>query len=130
MVLNPAEQQLLTSLTTNPSHGDQPNDALAWSPNGRILAAMPQRNEPTSPAAHLTSPPVTFYDSATGKALVQLQPQPDSQGTTGFGTGISWNVPFTLLYWSPNGSHFLLFSAVLGTVTIWGLSKLPQRSSS
>ncbi len=129
-VRDAAQQQLLAELSANPSHGDQLSDALAWSPNGRFLAEMPESNAGSSVSGNPTSPPVTFYDSTTGTGLVQRQPQASSHASAGSPAGISWFVPFALLSWSPDGSHFLVFSASLGTVTIWGPTLLPKSSSS
>jgi WD40 repeat protein len=109
-----ALQRLLTSLHTSTEQGGQSAVAVAWSPSGRVLAAIPS---PSFPSESTASTAVTFYDSATGKTLAVLRPQVNSDISTSSGL---------ILCWSADGSHVLFYSAQLGTITIWGPGMLPR----
>jgi hypothetical protein len=124
-IRDPALQGLLASLSANASHREQLQDDIAWSPDGRILAAIPESNASNSSDTTSGKPAsVTFYDSSTGRSLGTLEPQPNSQVSA---TPIIGSSSF--LRWSTSGSHVLLFSAQLATITIWGPSMLPKSTS-
>jgi len=74
--------------------------AVAWSPDGRILAT------------YAIGKPVTLYDAATGRKLLSLPPPPRQvflQGIVG------------MLRWSPDSSSLLLSSEEWGAVALWRL---------
>jgi Tol biopolymer transport system component len=120
-IRDPALQRLLTSLNASTGQGGQALIDVAWSPNGRVLAAVPEENSTNGGAAPA---PVTFYDSATAKTLGTLQPQPSTAVTQSAGAG-----SFYFLRWSADGSHVLVYSRQLDTITIWGPSVLPRSAS-
>jgi WD40 repeat protein len=113
-IRDPALQHLLTSLDTADWFDD-----IAWSPNGRVLAASPYGLSATTSKGSSVEP-VTFYDCATGRTLQMLRPPPDSKVPALVG-GLG-----SQLLWSSDGSHFVLYSVVLGTITIWGPHLLPK----
>jgi WD40 repeat protein len=113
-IRDPALQRLLASLNDNNSVDD-----IAWSPNGRVLAASMGDNSLTTANGSTTSAPVIFYDCATGRTIGTLQPQPAAHVPLNQALGAN-------LLWSSDGSHFLTYSALLNTITIWGPSMLPK----
>ncbi len=80
------------------------NVVVAWQPAGYVLAAY-----------DYGMIDLDMYDSVTGSEVALLA-LPDEFRTDLAGT--------TLLRWSPDGSHLLLFDAELSTVTIWDVSKV------
>jgi WD40 repeat protein len=116
-IRDPALQHLLTSLDTADWFDD-----IAWSPNGHVLAASPYGPAATASGGSSVEP-VTLYDCVTGRTLGRLQPPPEANvpGQPGGGLG-------SQLLWSSDGSHLLLYSVVLGTITIWGPHRLPKSS--
>jgi hypothetical protein len=92
--------------------------ALAWRRYGEYVATQPvlspqiAAQENDLPAAHT----VTIYNCFTGQVAGSLTPE-------------SSIAPFfkapSLLRWSPDGSHLLLYDENLRTVTIWGPGMLP-----
>ncbi len=94
--LLPIHDAVLLSVITNAT-------ALAWSPNGRILAAYSSGNI------------VTLYDCANGHKLA------------------SWLVPTTspaplahavVMRWSPDGAYLLLSSVPWGLISLWSVAHL------
>lgn len=87
--------------------------AVAWRPDGRVLAAMlPADSFATQPS----SLRVTLYDTATGKVLATLAQtvmQPSSQT----------NAP-CYLSWSPSGQQLALVNNGDSQVIVWGASSL------
>jgi WD40 repeat protein len=78
--------------------------AIAWRPDGRVLAAT-----------NFTGT-VDLYDCVTGQKLATLftpMNHPPISGTP------------ALLRWSPDGTHLLLSSAQWGILNIWGAGQLP-----
>jgi len=98
-VRDSALQNLL--LTLNSSTFDV---VVAWQPAGYVLAAY-----------DYGMIGLDMYDSVTG-AEVALLDLPDELRTDLSGT--------TMLRWSPDGLHLLLFDPELSTVTIWNVSKV------
>jgi hypothetical protein len=86
----------------------------AWRSDGRVLAAY-------APEHMFAVPPMTIYDCATGRQLTTLLPPAagDASVTTPL-LGQS-----TLLRWSPDGAHLLLYALALGQVVVWGPQQLP-----
>lgn len=105
-----ALQQVTRAIPRDSSDATARQVAVAWRPDGRMLAAYGL--SPGGP----TGITVALYDTATGHRLTLLLPLANS------GTSLSTT---TLLRWSPNGSHLLLLSAPLGTITLWGPDDLP-----
>ena len=91
--------------------------ALAWSPNGRMLA-LPLFGTDSSGGPAPAQDRVAVYDCATGKLLAQLTP-------SSLYTIASSSDSF--LRWSPDSTRLLFYDQQLGSVTIWGPGKLPQR---
>ena len=87
---------------------------VAWSPEGRLLAVQLVPSEQDD-VPHISHHALFIYDCATGKPLVALTPDTTSTPTEGL----------TLVRWSPNGARLLLFDNQLGTLTIFGRSKIP-----
>jgi WD40 repeat protein len=78
--------------------------ALAWSPNGRLLAAYSSGNI------------VTLYNCASGHKIASLL--------------VPTTVPAPLAHamvmrWSPDGSRLLLSSVPWGLISLWNLEHLP-----
>lgn len=74
--------------------------AVAWSPDGRILAT------------YAVGKPVTLYDAVSGRKLLALPPPPRQvflQGIVG------------ILRWSPDSSSLLLSGEQWGAVALWRL---------
>jgi len=88
---------------------------VAWSPDGRLLAAQLVPSE-LSESPHITHHALLIYDCATGKALIALTPDDSNTPTEG---------P-TFVRWSPNGARLMLFDNQMGTLTIFGRSKIPS----
>ncbi|HLJ34697.1 MAG TPA: hypothetical protein VKU38_13635 [Ktedonobacteraceae bacterium] len=80
------------------------NVVVAWQPAGYVLAAY-----------DYGMIDLDMYDSVTGFEVALLA-LPDELRTDLSGT--------TMLRWSPDGSHLLLFDPELSTVTIWNVSKV------
>lgn len=90
--------------------------AVAWRPDGRMLAAqrvVASLRADFAPANHI----VTLYDSATGHVAATLQPEAPP-------SGLFFDGP-SLLRWSPDGSHLLLYDRNLGAIVIWKHDALP-----
>jgi hypothetical protein len=91
--------------------------ALAWRPDGRYVAALPETffaGQSAGPASH----PVTVHDCASGTPVRMLMPPP-MPAQPGFGG------PSTLR-WSPDGARLLFFDPTTSVLTIWGQGLLPQ----
>jgi hypothetical protein len=94
--------------------------AVAWRPDGQVLAATPLVLQQNVVGAILNVPPqpraVTLYDCASGRALATL-PIPISNSITN---------PYdpSLLRWSLDGTHLLLEQASSNTLVIWGPGQL------
>lgn len=120
-IRDPALQRLLTSLHASADPEDPSSFInVAWSPNGHVLAAIP--NEQSSNGSAF-SVPVTLYDCATGKTMGTLQPQSSSRsgGFANPNVGVAaW------LRWSADGSQLLVYSEQLDTITVWGPGLLPK----
>jgi hypothetical protein len=120
----PAFQQLLNSLPRLAALGRQAQVDMAWSPNGRILAAIPDVG-PTDAAnlynPNINVPRVTLYDSVTGNLLETLPTLPSSNAPANSSISSS-----SFLQWSADGSHLLVFNDQLDTITVWGPSRLPH----
>jgi hypothetical protein len=92
--------------------------ALAWRRYGEYVATQPvlspqiAAQENDLPAAHT----VTIYNCFTGQVAGSLTPESS--------IAPFFNAP-SLLRWSPDGSHLLLYDENLRTVTIWGPGMLP-----
>ncbi len=90
--------------------------ALAWSPDGRYLAALPE-TDIASDVGGQASHPVTVYDCASGVLMRTLTP-PRAPTQSGF-------VP-NALRWSSDGARLLLFDPTTSVLTIWGQGLLPR----
>lgn len=92
--------------------------ALAWRSNGIYVATQPllsylDAGANSDPARHV----VVLYDCFTGDTAGVLTPE--SSGAPYSGTP-------SMLRWSPDGSHLLLYDTNLAAITIWGPSLLPK----
>ena len=97
---------------------DSAQVALAWRGNGIYVATQPQlsyqdADENSDPARHR----VVLYDCFTGDTAGILTPASSLAPFSGMSS---------MLRWSPDGSHLLLYDPNLGTITIWGPSLLPK----
>jgi len=77
--------------------------AMAWSPNGRLLAAYSARNI------------VDMYDCASGRKLASLL-LPTSSVAPPAGS--------IAMRWSPDGSRLLLSSVPWGLISLWSPEQL------
>jgi hypothetical protein len=111
----------LTSLVGDAQSEVEPQIDMAWSPNGRVLAAVPEQRVGTNgtlPSPNANGPQVTLYDTATGSLVGTLVTLSNSQATPIVGS-------ISFLRWSADSSHLMVFSDQLDTITIWGPSRLP-----
>ena len=104
-----ARDQAMNTLVQTQLVGSTYGWALAWRPDGRVLAAFGPRVG--------ASPPVTLYDSATGHALATLAPVRDA--------GHIAPPHIDVLRWSSDGTRLLLYSQIFGTICLWRLAQLP-----
>jgi len=121
-----AEQQLYVLLTKIAGGGDKLFGDIAWNPSGRILAAIPDAGSSDATNGSASSAPITLYDSATGKSLATLQPPANTHASANGSSASSDINVISLLRWSADGSHLLVYSDQPGTITIWGPSILPH----
>jgi hypothetical protein len=128
-VRDPAEQRLYVSLTASANQGNSALEDIAWSPNGRLLAAIPDEIPSNGTSGSTTSFPVTLYDCASGKILGTLQPAPIAQAPASEGSATLDLSSSSLIRWSATGSHVLLYSDQQDTITIWGPKVLPHSAS-
>ncbi len=87
-----------------------PGAYVAWSPDGRVMAARPQL--PGDNASLFT---VTLYNSATGAPLMTLR---HDMKLAAASTGA-----FASLNWSPDGKRLALIDNTFDTLTIWTFNK-------
>jgi hypothetical protein len=98
-----------------------PPDALAWSPNGKLLAAA--QDVTGDPSAR--DQQVTLRDTGTGKIVATLMPAASPQyplelNPTTLGTTLPLNLQaHPQLQWSADGSRLFLLNPTLGTISIW-----------
>lgn len=104
-------------LATDQSNGPM---SVAWSLDGRMLAVQLVPAEPGAESSE-TDHALIVYDCATGKPLTALVPSGLPSGAAASLAGA------TLLRWSSDGTHLLLYDAALGTMTLWGPGKVPKR---
>jgi hypothetical protein len=121
-----AQQHLYVVLTASATNGGSKLEDVAWSPSGRILAAIPDEAVSNEGSGGAGSPPVTLYDSATGKTVGTLQPPSMTHISANGGSTSPYINSISLLRWSAAGSHLLVYSDQLDAITIWGPSMLPQ----
>lgn len=86
---------------------------LAWRPDGQVLAAY-------APQTVFAVPPVRLYDCMTGRQLTSLLP-PTLDSSSNPPTLLG---QVTLLRWSPDGRHLLLYALPLGQVVLFGPQQL------
>jgi hypothetical protein len=95
-------------------------DALAWSPDGRLLAAAQDITFDPS-ASHQQ---VTLRDTGTGKIVATLTPAVNPQDPLELNPTTLGSAPLNLrahpqLQWSADGSQLFLLNPTLGTISIW-----------
>ena len=122
-----AMQRLLASLRPSGSHGLQPLDHVAWSPNGRVLAAVSELPEGNlSSLGNGASGTVTMYDSATGRTLGTLRTRLNARVISNDLSDDRYLGSTSVLLWSADGSHLLVYYDLSDTITIWGPGVLPK----
>ena len=112
-----ALQSVYASLSTDTFDPAHQHVTLAWSPDGRYLAALPETffaGQSTGQVSH----PVAVYGCASGAAVRTLAPPP-ALAQPGFGGP-------SALRWSPDGSRLLLFDPTTSTLVIWNRDALPN----
>jgi len=119
-----AMQSLLASL--RPGAFGQSFDHLAWSPNGRILAAIPEGGSAANSTGEPTSQSVTLHDSATGRPLGALRTGLNARVTANDLSTDRYLSSTSVLLWSADGTHLLVYDDQAGTITIWGPGVLPK----
>jgi hypothetical protein len=127
-IRDPALQKVFLSLATVQSFGFLPTDYVAWSPNGHLLAAISEFALPGSSGGAPIVPTVRIYNCVTGQLLATEVPQANAQLSLGQLTARVYLGASTFLRWSADGSHVLVFSSALDTITIWGPGQLPRGS--
>ena len=105
-----ALQQVTRAMPRDSTDPDARQIVVAWRPDGHVLAAYGLA--PNGPTGIF----VALYDTTTGHKLASLLP------TANIGPTLSTT---TILRWSPDGTHLLLVSVPLGTMTLWGPDDLP-----
>jgi hypothetical protein len=120
-----ALQRVFLSLATVQSNGFLPTDYVDWSPNGQLLAAVDEFGLPGSSGGAPIVPSVSVYSCATGQLLATLKPEVNARISLQQLTANAYLGSTTLLRWSPDGSHVLVFSSLLDTITIFGAGQLP-----
>jgi hypothetical protein len=125
-IRDPAMQRLLASLQSSGGNF-QPLDYVAWSPNGRVLAALPEQPA-GNPASLGNGAPgtVTMYDSATGRTLRTLSTGLNARVTSNDLSNGRYLGSTSFLLWSADGSHLLDYFDLSDTITIWGPGALPK----
>lgn len=91
--------------------------SLAWSPDGRMLA-LPLLGTDSAGQPAPAHDRVAIYDCATGKPLARLAP---AMLVTNASSSDSF------MRWSPDSARLLFYDQQMGSLTIWGPGKLPQR---
>lgn len=111
-----------SSVTPKPGVYPAPQ-SVAWQPDGRMAAAVPDvAGIVREIGGGIGAPPVTIYDSTTGNTTTTLQAQPNSDAAT----ENSLTHQDIWLQWSPDGKHLLLLDNTIGTLTIWNPAALPK----
>jgi hypothetical protein len=123
-IRDPGLQQVYLSLATAQSSGFLPTDYVAWSPSGHYLAAISDFGQPSSSGGSLVVPSVSVYNCATGQLVATLKPEANPQISLSQLTANAYLGATTLLRWSPSGSHVLVFSSVLDTLSIFSMDQL------
>src|SRR5579859_4569738 len=91
--------------------GDKVEYSLAWSHNGRLLAAETV-NVGVNGNPNPNTVTVTIFDCATGKQLAAFHPAP---------VNTTEDPSLTLLQWSPDDTHLLLYDETIGAVMLYVL---------
>lgn len=93
-------------------------DALAWSPDGKLLAVALDIPGDTRPRDQ----PVTLLDTRTGKTVATLIPEANTADALEVNPMMQSQAPLDAhpqLAWSSDGSRLFLLNPTLGTITIW-----------
>ncbi|HEX2348745.1 MAG TPA: hypothetical protein VHI51_09965 [Ktedonobacterales bacterium] len=93
-------------------------DALAWSPDGKLLAAALDLRNDQRPQDQ----PVTLLDTRTGKVAATLVPVANVQYALDINPVLMTPEPLDAhpqLAWSTDGSRLFLLNPSLGTITVW-----------
>lgn len=104
-----ARDRAMSDLIQTQLPGSNGGWALAWRPDGRVLAAFGPRVGAT--------PPLTLYDTASGRVVSTLAPVRDAGNLVAGQSDV--------LRWSPDGARLLLYSSTFGTICLWGPAQLP-----
>lgn len=104
----PAMAKALQTLSKGELDQSMTQAYLAWSPNGKWLAAQ---FVPVMASSDMSHYKVVLYNCATGEQVATLAPRSELDQTMD-GGGL-------FLSWSPDGSHIALLDSDLGAVTIW-----------
>jgi WD40 repeat protein len=113
-----ALRAVVDGLTRAANDGHDHGTALAWSPDGRYLAAQAV---PATTAVDASHYPVSIYDTRSGQLLATLTPL-----ARGGSQDLQDQRLVIALRWSPDSTHLLMEDTVLGTATIWGPDQLPH----
>lgn len=89
--------------------GDKSEYYLAWSHNGNLLAAE-TANVGVDGKPNPNTVTVTLFECATGKQLATFHPAP---------VNTTEDVSPTLLQWSPDDSHLLLYDGAIGALVLY-----------
>lgn len=93
-------------------------DALAWSPDGKLLAVAADLRDDPRPQDQ----PVTLLDTRTGKTAATLIPVANVQYALDINPMLMTPEPLNAhpqLAWSADGSRLFLLNPTLGTITVW-----------
>lgn len=95
-------------------------DALAWSPDGKLLAVAQDIGDDPRPQDQ----PVTLLDTRTGKTVATLIPEANAQDAFETNPVLQTQAPLSAhpqIAWSRDGSRLFLLNPTLGTITFWKL---------
>ena len=112
-----ALRQLLATLNAESATQNYALGALAWSPDGKLLAAVTSASGRAVSADRATVT-ISVMDCATGKTLKTLVAHAAVNNT-----GSDFD---SFVRWSPDGKRLLYFSDILGSLTTWGPGQVPQ----
>lgn len=117
--------QVLSQITAQ----DGSEFRVAWSHNGRLLAAETSSvgaNGKLNPGSVI----VSIYDCASGKRLTTIHPAGTFPSTTPTDSPVTTSVGFnaTLLQWSPDDKHVLVYDENLSTLMIFDAGRLSREA--
>ncbi len=90
--------------------------AVAWRPDGAVLAALLPGDQANGGMAH-----VSLFDASNAKLIRSLVAQPPNEGSSTLTPLVVYDPP---LFWSPSGQQLAFVDFGAGRITIWGASQV------